>query len=186
MCGRYIIFTADEYREMQAILREISKHYKTGIGTFTAGEIFPSTEVPAVLKESGKTEYGMFKWGMELYNSKKLLINARGETLSEKRTFRPLLKNNRCLLPANGFFEWKDKVKYLIKPSYLETFYMAGLYNRDGRAVIITTSANSEMSSIHDRMPVILSRETGSKWLTDYDSQLLVPYGDSLDIEKAG
>jgi len=49
MCGRYIIFTSEEYKEMKAILKEIAKHYKTGIGTFAGGEIFPSTDVPAVV-----------------------------------------------------------------------------------------------------------------------------------------
>jgi putative SOS response-associated peptidase YedK len=186
MCGRYIIFTSEEYREMKAILREISKHYKTGIGTFTAGEIFPSTDVPAVVGTAGSSGYGMLKWGMELYNSKKLIINARGETLGEKRMFSPLLESGRCLLPANGFFEWKEKEKYFIKPADLQTFYMAGLYNRDGRMVIITTSANSEMEQIHDRMPVIFNKETGRMWLDKYDSGLLVPYGNPLEIKKAG
>lgn len=186
MCGRYIIFTSEEYREMKAILKEIAKHYKTGIGTFTAGEIFPSTSVPAVITSGYKTTYGLLKWGIELYNSKKLLINARGETLEEKKTFIPLLESGRCLLPANGFFEWKDKVKYFIKPGDLQTFYMAGLYNRDGNAVIITTAANDEMEQIHDRMPVIFNKETGRLWLENYDSGLLVPYQKTLEIKKAG
>ena len=186
MCGRYIIFTSEEYKEMKAILREISKHYKTGIGTFTAGEIFPSTSVPAVVGTAVGTGYGMLKWGMGLYNSKKLIINARGETLGEKRMFSPLLNSGRCLLPANGFFEWKDKEKYLIRPVGLQTFYMAGLYNKDGQMVIITSSANPEMEQIHDRMPVIFNKETGRMWLEKYDSGLLVPYQNSLEIEKAG
>jgi len=186
MCGRYIIFTSEEYREMQAILREISKHFKVGVGTFATGEIFPSADVPAIIAANGETEYGILKWGMELYNSKRLLINARGETLGEKRMFKPLLQGGRCLLPANGFFEWKDKQKYLIKPSELQTFYMAGLYNRDGRTAIITTSANREMEDIHDRMPVILSKEGGRLWLQKYNPSLLVPFENKLEIKKAG
>lgn len=186
MCGRYIIFTSEEYKEMKAILREISKHYKVGTGTFATGEIFPSFDIPAIVASENEPGYGVLKWGMELYNSKKLIINARSETLEEKRMFKPLLNTGRCLLPANGFFEWKDKEKYIIQPKDLKTFYMAGLYNKDGRMVIVTTSANSEMEQIHDRMPVIFDKAAGRQWLEEYDSKILVPYNKHLSIEKAG
>lgn len=186
MCGRYIIFTSEEYREMKAILREISKHYKVGTGTLNPGEIFPSNSVPAILNAAGKAEYKMMPWGFELPSSKKLIINARSETLEEKYMFRNLINSNRCLLPANGFFEWKDKQKYFIKPSDLQTFYMAGLFNSEGRAVIITTSANSDMIQIHDRMPVLFNKETGRLWLETFDKRLLRPYENPLDIKKSG
>ena len=186
MCGRYIIFTSEEYREMKAILREISKHYKVGTGILNPGEIFPSNSVPAVLTTMGKPEYKMMPWGLELPSSKKLIINARSETLEEKYMFRNLINSNRCLLPANGFFEWKDKQKYFIKPADLQTFYMAGLYNSEGKTVIITTSASKDMIHIHDRMPVLFNKETGRLWLEKYDSHLLVPYDNSLEIKKSG
>lgn len=186
MCGRYIIFTSEEYREMKAILKEISKHYKTGIGTLDPGEIFPSNSVPAVLSANGIPEYKMMQWGFLLPSSKKLIINARSETLEEKRMFKYLLESNRCLLPANGFFEWNEKQKYFIKPADLNTFYMAGLYDKKGRTVIITTEANSDMIHIHDRMPVLFNKETGRLWLQKYNSKLLLPYESPLEIEKAG
>ena len=186
MCGRYIIFTSEEYREMRAILKEIAKHYKVGTGTLNPGEIFPTFEVPAIMSTGGEPGYGMLQWGFELYNSKKKVINAKSETLEEKRMFKYLLDSKRCLLPANGFFEWHEKQKYFIKPADLQTFYMAGLYNKDGKTVIITTAANDEMIHIHDRMPVLFNKETGRLWLEKYDSGLLVPYDKPLEIKKAG
>ncbi len=171
---------------MKAILKEISQHYKTGIGTFTPGEIFPSTEVPSVYRNGGETGYGLLKWGMELPGTKRLVINARSETLSEKRMFRDLLGPGRCLLPANGFFEWSEKQKYFIKPDDLDTFYMAGLYDGSGRFVIITAPASQDMAKIHDRMPVIFDKTTGNTWLERYDSKILVPYAKPLEIKKAG
>lgn len=186
MCGRYIVFSSEEYREMKAILKEISRHYKTGVGVFEPGEIFPSTAVPSVYRKGGETEYGLFKWGFELPGAKRLVINARSETLDEKRMFRGLVAGNRCLLPANGFFEWDRKVKYLIKPKELGTFYMAGIYNNSGDVVIITSPASAGMAHIHDRMPVIFDKSTGGMWLDDFKKEMLKPYEGPLSIEKAG
>ena len=186
MCGRYIIFTSEEYREMKAILKEISKHYKIGTGTLNPGEIFPSFEVPAIKSSESGPEYSLLKWGFELYGTKKTVINAKSETLEEKRMFKFLLESKRCLLPANGFFEWSEKQKYFIKPADLQTFYMAGLYNSSGKTVIITTAANIDMLHIHDRMPVLFNKETGRLWLEKYDSGLLVPYEKHLEIKKTG
>lgn len=185
MCGRYIIFTSEEYREMKAILKEISKHYKIGTGTLNPGEIFPSYEVPAIMSSDSEPSYGMLEWGFELYGTKKKVINAKSETLEDKKMFKYNLESRRCLLPANGFFEWSEKQKYFIKPAELKTFYMAGLYNKDGKAVIITTAASKEMLHIHDRMPVLFNKETGRLWLEKYESGLLVPYDKPLEIKKA-
>lgn len=185
MCGRYIIFTSEEYREMKAILKEVAKHYKAGIGALDPGEVFPTNEVPAIYSSDSGVDYGMFRWGFELPGTKKTIINAKGETLWEKRMFKYLLDSKRCLLPANGFFEWSDKQKYFIKPADLMTFYMAGLYDKSGRTVIITTAASPGMAHIHDRMPVLFNRETGRLWLEKYDSKLLIPYDKPLEIKKA-
>ncbi|MBN2557257.1 MAG: SOS response-associated peptidase [Clostridia bacterium] len=185
MCGRYIIFTSEEYQEMKAILKEISRQYKVGTGIIGREEIFPTDDVPAVYSSGSEIGYGMFKWGFELPGTKRAVINARSESLGEKRMFSGLLDSGRCLLPANGFFEWNDRQKYFIKPADLQTFYMAGLYDRSGRTVIITAPACSDMIHIHDRMPVIFNKETGRLWLEKYDNDLLVPYEEGLEIKKA-
>jgi putative SOS response-associated peptidase YedK len=184
MCGRYVIFTSEEYKEMQAILREIAKHFKTGIGVMKTGEIFPSYTVPAIGYPGGRYDYTLLEWGIK-FDTGKSIINARSETIEEKKLFSRLLPSGRCLLPANGFYEWNSKVKYLIQPEELNTFYFAGLQDRNNRFVIITAESVNDMKDIHDRMPVILDKDMGEKWLKEKDTSILTPYFGRLSIKKA-
>jgi len=108
-----------------------------------------------------------------------LLINARGETLLEKPSFRNALKRRRCLVIADGFYEWRrlsekgPKQPYLIRRPNREPIALAGLYEtwsdpsggEIDTACIITTKANGLMSHVHDRMPAIIPREAFSRWL---------------------
>jgi putative SOS response-associated peptidase YedK len=105
------------------------------------------------------------------------LINARAETVAEKPAFRDAFKRRRCLVPADGFYEWqarsgrKQPVHVRVVPEVL--FAIAGLYERwvsaEGEAIdsctLLTTDANERMRAVHDRMPVILPRETWHEWL---------------------
>jgi putative SOS response-associated peptidase YedK len=107
------------------------------------------------------------------------LINARGETLAEKPSFRGPYKYKRCLIPATGFFEWKaaagsrSKVPYYIRLKERPVFAFAGLWDEwhaaDGSTVascvIVTTGPNPLMATIHNRMPVILDRADYADWL---------------------
>ena len=124
------------------------------------------------------------------------LINARAETLAEKPAFRSAYKYHRCLIFADGFFEWqarpgmKSKVPHFIRLKSGAPFAFAGLWEHwqsaDGSeirsAAIITTEPNELMASIHNRMPVILHPNTYSQWLDsapqspDRLNNLLVPY----------
>ena len=181
------------------------------------GEIFPTNIAPVItgISEGQKTA-DLFKWGFPNYRQNSgVIINARCETLSEKPTFRKLLKNNRCLIPASGFYEWKTvekhKEKYLIRSATSKLMYFAGLYNnftdKNGipitSFVIITTEANSQMSQIHTRMPVILSSIQANIWMNEVILEsnnntcnslnscnssilsLLKPYDNSITIEKS-
>ncbi len=124
------------------------------------------------------------------------LINARAETLGEKPSFRGPYKYHRCLIPANGFFEWQaqpgtnGKLPYFIKMKSGEPFAFAGLWDTwqspDGTqvasATIITTTPNELMASIHNRMPVILTKDCYTQWIdpspqppSRFES-LLIPY----------
>lgn len=180
------------------------------------GEIFPTNIVPVITGVSGsKKNAELFKWGFPNYRQNSgVIINARCETLAEKSTFRKLLQNNRCLIPASGFYEWKTiekrKEKYLIRPTSDKLMYFAGLYNnftdKNGLPftsfVIITTEANSQMSQIHTRMPVILSSAVANSWMNDISGSanntcvrtntcgtdvlsLLKPYDKFISIEKS-
>lgn len=119
------------------------------------------------------------------------MINARAETLAEKPSFRKPLSSRRCLVPADGFYEWqqdalKQPYRFVLKNNAL--FAMAGLWEQwispEGEIIrsfsIITTEANALMKPIHSRMPVILPRDTEKTWLQSHSEpeimSLLKPY----------
>jgi putative SOS response-associated peptidase YedK len=119
------------------------------------------------------------------------LLNARTETIMEKPSFKPLMENNRrCLILADSFYEWetvgKDKLPYRFVLPNQELFAFAGLYSwwKDPLSeewyksfTILTTRPNDMVSKLHDRMPVILTREEEKIWLTDG-----VPMSDLLQL----
>jgi putative SOS response-associated peptidase YedK len=126
------------------------------------------------------------------------MINARSETASTKPTFRDPLKYRRCLIPADGFYEWKrsgtSKQPYCFEVNEGELFAFAGLWDgwKDGNGnwlrtcTILTTTPNAVTSGVHDRMPVILHPDSYDFWLdpgmTDVQvvSELLKPYDARL------
>ncbi len=169
--------------------------------------IAPTQSVACVLRPSpgqarmiSKMRWGLVpSWADDLSIGNRM-INARGETVDSKPSFRRAFASCRCLIPADGFYEWKKvdrgKQPFLIEPAAGGVLAMAGLWeeNRkvtdDGTPVrtftIITTSANQMMSSLHDRMPVILNENDFDRWLdpgfrdTQALKQLLVPAADDL------
>jgi putative SOS response-associated peptidase YedK len=146
--------------------------------------IAPTQEVAAVRMEpdSGQRELGLLHWGLipSWAKDKKIaskLINARAETVAEKPSFRSAFTKRRCLILADGFYEWQKLEGGKKQPHYIHRqddmpFAFAGLWeswNGEGEAVesctIITTSANEVMQPLHDRMPVILSGKDYDLWL---------------------
>jgi putative SOS response-associated peptidase YedK len=144
--------------------------------------IAPSQQVPIIRLGKDNREMVLAKWGLIPSWAKDAkigykLINARGETVASKPSFRSAFKSRRCLIPANGFYEWKklDKSKqpYFMHMKDKEPFAFAGLWEHwqpaEGEAVdsctIITTEANEFMKTLHERMPVILAPDDYSKWL---------------------
>ena len=105
------------------------------------------------------------------------MINARSESVFEKRSFSQAVRHQRCVIPASGFYEWRDtpagKMPTLFRPSAEPIFRFAGLWSAwakdDGEVVytttILTTEANSVMQYFHHRMPVLLSSEDSDEWL---------------------
>lgn len=147
-------------------------------------EIFPGTNIPVILKDKVKT-LDFLRWGFKIRGIDREVINARIETVSEKPTFRRAFSNNRCLIPANAFFEWgtieKSKVKYKIEVKDKKLFSMAGLYdlftdknnNEYYGVVILTRPANEEMSKLHHRMPIIFNNGEEEKWLEASPHEIL-------------
>ncbi|MBN1764603.1 MAG: SOS response-associated peptidase [Sedimentisphaerales bacterium] len=162
--------------------------------------IAPGQEVTAILNQEGQGRTcRLFSWGLIPTWAKDpamgaKLINARAETVSEKPAFRESFKNKRCLIPADGFYEWhkKDKTSrpYFIRMQYNEPFAFAGLWQQwqspdqqtRKTCAILTIHANSLLEPIHPRMPVIIPPENYDLWLdttlstTDRLQKLLHPY----------
>jgi len=196
MCGRFTLTAGlDRIEERFSFRRaanfSFAPHYN----------IAPSQPVLTVMNDGTERRAGLLRWGLIPSWAKEesignRMINARAETLAEKPSFRRALQKRRCLVIADGFYEWKTegkrKTPMFITLKSREPFGFAGLWETwkapNGEAVhsctIITTTPNTLMESIHNRMPVILSRKAEASWLdrTVDDPQtllpLLVPYPD--------
>ncbi len=193
MCGRYTITLT---------LEELIFHYLLGLQPnffhTPRYNVAPGQMIPVIINDGEKNRIGELKWGLipswapdekAGYN----MINARAETLTEKPAFRTLIQRKRCIIPADGFFEWKvngkekQPMRVMLKSGGI--FSMAGLYDTwitaDGGKIhtctIITTEPNELMKDIHDRMPVILAVEDEKIWLdkgqkVEQMKMLLKPY----------
>ena len=145
-------------------------------------EIRPTNRVPII---TYKNQMMPLNWGLKVDWDMKPIINARSETLTKKPTFQPLLEN-RCLVPATAYYEWRKgrnlKIKTKIQANEGALFSFAGLINDDSFTVI-TCEPSPSIAHIHGRMPVILKRADEAAWLTPEKSfadlvKLLVPYQD--------
>jgi putative SOS response-associated peptidase YedK len=183
MCGRFTLTAdADTLREAFALGESSAPTLAQLIPRYN---IAPSQPVAVVVADSdGARKLEFFKWGLipSWAKDPKIgykMINARAETLAEKASFRAALKKRRCLVLADGFYEWKKdgktKTPMHIQLKSGEPFAFAGLYEfwkpPDAEAFVksctlITTSPNSLMEKIHDRMPVILKPQAYDLWLT--------------------
>jgi putative SOS response-associated peptidase YedK len=177
MCGRFTL-TVDP-----AELQDTFADYIFPSRFAPRFNIAPSQPVLAIPNDGANTA-NFFIWGLIPMWAKdpsigNRLINARGETVAEKPSFRGSFKYKRCLILADGFYEWKTfgnrktKTPYFIHMKDRKPFALAGLWDSwegaDGSSIktctIITTRANELMESIHDRMPVILHPRDYKKWL---------------------
>ncbi len=175
MCGRLIQMTAGEALverfELPAI-PAVTPRYN----------LAPSQPVGVIrMAAEGQREWVALRWGLvpawspeprTAYST----FNARAETVADKPTYRHAFRRRRCLIPADGFYEWrtvgKRKQPYCIAPTDGEPFAFAGLWERwerDGTVVesctIVVTTANATIAPLHDRMPVILARADEARWL---------------------
>jgi len=167
--------------------------------------IAPTQPVPVIRQHPKKPilQISLMKWGLIAHWSKSAfgaanMINARSETAATRPAFRDPLKFRRCLIPADGFYEWQrtatGKQPYCFEMNEGELFAFAGLWdgwkNPEGQWIktcsILTTSANALTSAIHDRMPVILHPDSYDLWLDPgmqnvaTISELLKPYDARL------
>ena len=198
MCGRFSISLSKE-----EVARYLKDEYaidelKDGI-IFPRFNIAPTQMVLTVINDGKKYRSGMIKWGFvpsfaKDENASFGMINAKAETLREKPAFRTALKTKRCVILADGFYEWQksnqSKQPMRIQVKNQKIFPMAGLWSTfvrpDGTKLytctIITCEANDLMKNIHDRMPVILDKASEKIWLNPQEdnpdtlSSLLIPF----------
>ncbi len=208
MCGRYTLYSNKT---------EIESHFKAPFKTDeelnASYNVAPGTFNPVALhgkaREPGIT---LMKWGLvppfaDSENIGYKMINARSETIDAKPSFKKAFQRKRCLIPANGFYEWKKMEDSSIKlPFYIrllnkELFAFAGIFERwtgsDNSELfsysIITTEANPLLQPLHERMPVILEPEQYDFWLNPMNDDaeglkmLLKPYPtEEMSVFRVG
>jgi putative SOS response-associated peptidase YedK len=155
--------------------------------------VAPGQPIAVVRMENGQRRFALVRWGfipawVKEVKPGKPMINARGETVLEKPSFRNAMRRRRCLVPADGYYEWSGpegrKTPYHVQRKDRGLFALAGLWEHwmgaDGSeletAILMTIAPNSELSAIHDRMPVIIAPEDYEIWLTGKpdDAQRLI------------
>ncbi|MCG7383320.1 SOS response-associated peptidase [Paenibacillus sp. ACRRY] len=177
MCGRFTI--TDPLEElMDRYMASISDDYEYQPNYNAA----PMQHIPAIIGSSQGNRLGSLRWGLVPTWAKddkigNKMINARAETLDTKPSFKRLISSRRCIIPTNGFYEWKKEgthnqpLRILLKDERI--FSLAGLYdiwadsegNKLSTCTIITTEPNELMTDIHNRMPVILHPQDEEEWL---------------------
>ena len=164
MCCRYY------YSDKTAYEVEDELHLAKGTFATGAGDITPGMATKGIIRSRSTAEELALSdlfWGIAS-KDKKLIINARAESVTEKSMFSDSILNRRCILPAAGFYEWDaNKTKFIFKRADDKPIYLAGFYdlsNNKDSFVILTTAANASMKPVHDRMPVMIDKAN----VTDY------------------
>lgn len=190
MCGRFQLSVKGKHISERFNVEVFDEMYSPNFNCTPSQKLSVITNL-----EPEKLNY--FKWGLVPFWSKDpnigfKLINARAESIEEKPAFKTAFSKRRCLIPANGFYEWKkqgkQKIPYRIFLKTEEIFAIAGIWetwnDAEGKALqtfsIITTASNSIMKDIHNRMPVILNQHDEQAWLYEKDEiylkKLLQPF----------
>lgn len=197
MCGRFTLF-APYYEIIDRFDIESAFAESDYIPSYN---IAPSQQVVAIINDGRKNRLGHLRWGLipPWAKDEKIgykMINARAETVAEKPSFRKAFQKQRCIIPADSFYEWQKedgkKIPMRIKLKTDELFAIAGLWESwkspDGKTIhtctAITTEPNNLMKPIHDRMPVILKKENEAAWLDprnndiDFLGNMLLPFDE--------
>ncbi len=183
MCGRYVLTSAPE------VFRNLF-HYEERPNFPPRYNVAPTQPIAIVRLVDGRRRFALVRWGLLpawVTDPKtfSLVINARGESVLDKSAFRNAMRRRRCLIPADGFYEWQNagdrKRAFFVRPRSGEPLAFAGLWETwtgpNGEemetAAIVTTAANRTLAGIHRRMPVIVPPDAFDLWLntTDVDAR---------------
>ncbi len=175
MCGRYVFVSEPQELKTEFPDLKILSSFppRTNISPGMVIDVIQFKETHQIVP----MQWGLIPSWAKDHSASFKTFNARSETITEKPTFRTPFKRKRCLIPANGFYEWKTegkkKTPHYFSPSHAQMFYVAGLYDEwespNGyleSCTFITTSANQIVSEVHDRMPVILESKDFSLWFS--------------------
>lgn len=194
MCGKYILMVGNVDERMFSIINLCNLAADNGEKIRTDGsfEILPGDNAPALYLLNHKVEASGMQWGFSTASG--LVINARSEDVCKRNMFKSLVDSQRCVLPAAGYFEWRDSDKqcYMISPTRKQFFYLAGLYRSDDRGnlhyVVLTRKAYGPHEKIHGRMPCLLySRADARKYLSGVISiDSFASVSDELSIQAQG
>jgi putative SOS response-associated peptidase YedK len=177
VCGRFVLETP-----LKATAEIFNAQMAESLVTVPNFNIRPSENISVLVSNSGKRKLGQMRWGFVPHWYKSvadgpLLFNARAETLAEKPAFRDACRRRRCLIPADGFYEWKKTVGSKSKPFYVrrsdrQQMIFAGIWqfsddceDRIPTCTIITVPACEQILGIHNRMPLLIDPSDWAGWL---------------------
>lgn len=180
MCGRFHL--GYSHKDAQKLLREIPAEKQVQL---RFGDVFPNDFVPVLTAE----ETIAARWGFSRFDKKGVMINARAETVTERQTFRKSFLERRCLIPANGFYEWDtQKNKFYFTRKDDELLYLCGFFreeNGEPRFMILTKNATPPVSDCHDRIPVLAEDGVRHKYLTDmYFASDYLDHANEIPLQK--
>ena len=191
MCGRFA-----SYKNLNK-LKNIFNITNSDFNITQSYNISPGQNVNIILSYKLENYLLESNWGYTFINSnnqnKQIVINSRIETINSKLLFKDSFLKRKCIIPANGYFEWSqkegEKKPYLIKLGDCELIYFAGVwrkekYNEDKRRVfsIITKAANKKINEIHHRMPVVLNANNAQDYLETKDNNLIFDNFEDVDL----
>lgn len=162
MCGRFSV--------NKTISPIVSELFNTHFNVQTNANLSPSQSVSTLVHSNSIYHQVDALWGIKPSWSKKLIINAQAETVAIKPTFRHSFQSQRCLVPCNGWFEWRTeegkKVKYLFEHTDKVPLFMAGILfqHEFTELVTLTTKPNIKCAQYHKRMPVFIANEDKDYW----------------------
>jgi putative SOS response-associated peptidase YedK len=197
MCGRYT------FQHTEALKRFVEELVETNGEEFAARyNVAPTQDMPVVKsRKAGRPRLQVMRWGLIPVNDsgpkpRMIHVNARSEEIIGKRTFKEAVQERRCVVPADGYYEWKrpdehTKHPYLISLLERRPFFIAGIYEdataqRPETFALLTCGPNRLMASIHERMPVILDGAGLDHWLQPGPidaltvASICVPYADEV------
>ena len=177
MCGRYSLNLKDNQSYFK---QETINNFKP-IFEYSNGNISPSTEAPIILLQNSKYLFKQSKWGLlfDWLPKGKTLFNIRSETVQEKLFSNKLIANNRCLIPFNYYFEWKNtdthKQKYKLYTETTVSFFAAVFISIDNTYYfsILTKSSLESIEFIHERNPLIINKSKINHWFSKSYKSLL-------------